>query len=132
MLQPIDTDPRRRACREFAAGLRRELTRRGLTQAQLARAVGTHRDNISGYCTGRSFPRASLLARISRALDCRVDELVPSLALPGAAAASAPSGKVSAALQPDGKARVRIDARVPPDVAAQILTLLAPYTGAPA
>jgi transcriptional regulator with XRE-family HTH domain len=129
MLQPTEIDPRRRACEELAQGLRRELARRGLTQARLARAVGTHRDNISGYCAGQSFPRAALLRRIAQALDCPVEELVPSLAGRSGAHAAASPGTLSAALEADGAALVRIDARVPPEVAAQLLTLLAPYLG---
>lgn len=130
MLEPIESDPRRRACRDLAQGLRRELERRGLSQAQLARAVGTHRDNISGYCAGQSFPRAPLLERIARALDCRVEDLVPSLARPRGAAGAAPQGGLSAALEPDGTTLVRIETRVPVAVAAQVLALLAPHAGA--
>lgn len=131
MVDPVAADPRRRACDELAGALRLRLAEQGMSQAQLARAVGTHRDNISGYCAGRNFPRGALLARIALALGCRVEDLVPSLAGPARDAAAPEPGRFSAALTPDGTALVQIDLRVPAEVAAQLLALVAPYAAGP-
>lgn len=128
MLPMIETEPRRCACRDLATGLRGSW--RGLSQAQLAGAVGTHRDTISGDCAGQRFARAALLERIARALDCPVEALVPSLARPPRPAPGAAASGFSAGLQPDGTTLVRLEAQVPAAVAAKILALLASHGGA--
>lgn len=51
---------------EVARRVRDAVARSGLSQEQLARAIGTSRPRLSTYCTGRVTPSAALLLRIER------------------------------------------------------------------
>lgn len=47
----------------------------GITQDQLAEKLGVDRSTVAKWELGKSYPRTSLLPRISEVLGCTVDEL---------------------------------------------------------
>lgn len=65
------------ARRHFAEQLRQLLQKRGLTQAELARAAGVSKDAISTYMTHRSLPSEGSLTKIARVLRVDPDLLLP-------------------------------------------------------
>jgi transcriptional regulator with XRE-family HTH domain len=60
----------------FGERLRETRERRGLTQEQLAAAVGTHGPKISAYEKGQTLPGLEKAARLATALEVGLDELV--------------------------------------------------------
>lgn len=48
----------------------------GMSQAKLAKAVGVTDAAVCQWETGKQLPRAALLPRIAKALNCTVDELL--------------------------------------------------------
>ena len=60
----------------FAENLRRARERQGLTPSELARAIGTTRQNIYSWETGRTSPALDVLPLLSDALGCSVDDLL--------------------------------------------------------
>lgn len=60
----------------LAANLRFVRQRRGLTQGQLARLCGVPRSTIANLETGASNPTLSVLARLGRALQLSLEELL--------------------------------------------------------
>lgn len=61
------TDADRRDREAVAERVRAALARSGLTQAELAAAVGTSASRLSTYATGKVVPSAAMLLRIERA-----------------------------------------------------------------
>lgn len=49
---------------------------RGITQAQLAEAVGCLQKDISRYENGARNPKYQILSKIANALNCRVEDLI--------------------------------------------------------
>lgn len=52
------------------------LTRKGMTQADLAEKVGTTTVSVSRYITGSRIPKATMLQAIANALECDVGMLL--------------------------------------------------------
>lgn len=50
----------------------------GITQDQLAEKLGVDRSTVAKWELGKSYPRTSLLPKISEILGCTVDELFKS------------------------------------------------------
>ncbi len=48
----------------------------GLTQQQLANAVGVIKNTISAYETGQRFPRRDTLDKLAAALNCEPKDLI--------------------------------------------------------
>lgn len=48
----------------------------GLTQNQLAAAMGVNRTAISKWETGKALPRTDKLKSLAKALNCSIDELL--------------------------------------------------------
>ena len=71
--------------REFAKRLQAELKDRGWSQSDLARKMfgqtkgggAKGRDNVSGYCLGRSLPTARHLKMLCDALGAKESDLIP-------------------------------------------------------
>lgn len=61
---------------DFAARLRRKRRLVGLTQAELAKAVGTHQPTVSAWESAAELPSRDLLLRLAEVLGERVDWLV--------------------------------------------------------
>jgi transcriptional regulator with XRE-family HTH domain len=59
-----------------AATLKRLRERRGLTQAELAAAIGVHRVTVATWETGRFRPSVDMLPRLAKLLDVDVAELL--------------------------------------------------------
>lgn len=65
--------PRKTGC---TSPITRARMRAGLTQAQLADAIGQRQKDISRWERGVYAPRADVLLRISAALGCRIEDLL--------------------------------------------------------
>ena len=61
--------------REFGYALRSMMRKKWINQEDLAKSVGTSQTMISHYMTGRSIPGGMMLRKISKVLDCSMDEL---------------------------------------------------------
>ena len=51
-------------------------TARGITQEQLAVKIDVDRSTIAKWETGKALPRAELLPKLARALNCSIDNLL--------------------------------------------------------
>ncbi len=60
---------------EFGARLRAARDRRGMTQAQLAEAIGAYPSQISNYENGEKVPEGETMVALADALDVSLDEL---------------------------------------------------------
>lgn len=60
--------------KEFAYRLRSLMGRKWITQEQLAETVGLTQVMISKYVRGEAIPSAIVLRKISKALDCSMDD----------------------------------------------------------
>lgn len=60
--------------KEFAYRLRSLMGRKWITQEQLAETVGLTQAMISRYVRGEAIPSAIVLRKISKALDCSMDD----------------------------------------------------------
>lgn len=56
--------------------LREIRKEKGLTQESLARATSIKRTSIANYETGYREPNIGALRKLSKALDCTIDELI--------------------------------------------------------
>ena len=65
--------PRQRGNESALASMRMAA---GMTQGQLAEAVGCQQKDISRWECGYHLPSAATLAKIAKALGCTMDELV--------------------------------------------------------
>lgn len=52
----------------FPDRLKMTLFRKGMSQVDLAEAVGVRKQTISSYCQGRCFPRIDMIEKIANAL----------------------------------------------------------------
>ena len=75
------TNTRLRASEELKAEFARRLLKRlaevQMTQSDLARRIGVSKDAISTYARRRSLPAPPTLRRISTALGCKPEDLLP-------------------------------------------------------
>ena len=60
--------------KDFGLKLKEIRSRNGITQTQLAEAVGIDPKHISHIETGRSFPKADLIEKFANALDIEYSE----------------------------------------------------------
>ena len=51
-------------------------TRLGITQEELAAVIEVDRSTIAKWETGKALPRAELLPKLARALNCSIDNLL--------------------------------------------------------
>lgn len=65
-----------RVLRSFAFRLQRQMTLRGITQADLSDATGISQPTISNYINCRKSPDIVKLTLIARALCCPIEELL--------------------------------------------------------
>lgn len=61
--------------KEFGYALRSMMRRRFVTQEELAKSIGTSQTMVSHYMTGRHIPNGIILRKISKVLNCSIDEL---------------------------------------------------------
>lgn len=61
---------------EFGRRLNRALWKRGLTQEELATAVGISRQSLGKYLAGKATPSVQAVTKLSRVLNCPVSDLV--------------------------------------------------------
>lgn len=54
----------------------RQRIARGITQAQLAEAIGCLQKDISRYENGTYVPKPHMLAKIAKALECTMEDLI--------------------------------------------------------
>lgn len=62
-------------------GFKNAREKRGMTQQEAARALGTDQSTVCLWETGKTKPRASLLPRIAEVYECTIDELLSPAAL---------------------------------------------------
>ena len=65
-----------RACMRIGDNIARYLNRAGMTQRMLADQVGITEGSISKYISGERAPRAPVLYKISRVLNCTMEDLM--------------------------------------------------------
>lgn len=76
--ESIEISNRKSSKEEFAKKLYERMTAKGWTQSQLARYSGLNRDAVSTYVRARSLPSPENLAKMSKVLDCKPEELLPN------------------------------------------------------
>ncbi len=59
----------------FLSGLRSARKAADISQADLARALGTSRESISAWESGKYWPSASVLPMLAEACRCRIEDL---------------------------------------------------------
>lgn len=112
----------------FGAKLDRILREKGWNQSDLARQASRHlpegkkfrRDNVSNYVTGRALPSPLSLDAMARALRMRPEDLLPERA----ATDRAPDTPIGLSDAGGGQANLRLDVRLPWDVALKVLDLV--------
>ena len=62
--------------RSFKSRLHKLMTHRRISQEELAEKIGTSQTMISHYITGRSVPGIVIAAKIARALNCSIEDLL--------------------------------------------------------
>ena len=60
------------------SGFKRARERNGMTQQQLANALGLDQSTVCLWETGKTLPRGKMLARVASICNCTVDELLTS------------------------------------------------------
>mgnify|MGYP002857294177 CR=1 FL=1 len=60
----------------IAISIKAARKRKNMTQCQLAKEVGVHQTNVVAWERGKWSPTAQRLLKLSRILDCSVDELL--------------------------------------------------------
>lgn len=107
--------------REVGRRIEERLKTLDMSQAELARAVGTSRDSANKWVHGRSVPRRPMLAKIARAVGCEEDDLLPATAQ-----------ERSDVTEPDftlqfiggGRCRVRMDRVLPVSIGTKIADMV--------
>lgn len=61
---------------EFSQRLDNSIVAKGITQNELAEAVGVSPMTISRYINGRAWPDAYLVVKISKVLECSIESLI--------------------------------------------------------
>lgn len=61
---------------DISNNIKRLRSSRGMSQAQLAEAVGVTRQTVSNWEKGISYPDARMLEQLANALRCQMDELL--------------------------------------------------------
>jgi transcriptional regulator with XRE-family HTH domain len=74
--------PAAAATMTLGARIRERRRANRMSAAELAGAVGMHRNSILSYETDRSSPTAGTLARLAESLECTIDELIDGFAPP--------------------------------------------------
>lgn len=125
--------------RTFAQKLQELMTRKGLSQSDLARAVwGTYRDSrdfevarnrdrISQYVKGKSIPEPSNLLKLAEALGVTPEELAPDITADAVDAEEAAVSMRMVEGHPD-KTVLRINTVTSFETAAEIIALLSRTT----
>jgi transcriptional regulator with XRE-family HTH domain len=103
---------------EFADNLKRLLNKKEMRQSDLAKATGLGRDSISNYFNGKTIPNPENLLRLSDALGCTPEDLLP----PSLVVNHPPILKIERVS--DGLMRVRILQDVTADQALAIIKIL--------
>lgn len=57
-------------------GIRDYRIQHNLSQVDLARIVGVERSTVSKWETGEAKPRADMLVKLAKALNCKVDDFL--------------------------------------------------------
>lgn len=111
------------AAREwFSRALRERLRDLSMAQSDLARKMGTSRDNVSGWARGETWPRPDMLEKIAQALDCKIEDLVPPemIKSPNVQAL----GYEAIYNQRTGRIRIRMDMELPAGLGLKIYELV--------
>ena len=107
--------------RYLAERLRRRLIEIGINQSDLARKMGTSRDNVSGWAGATSFPRPAMIEKLAEALGSKVEDLVPPELIDKACSGDTTFQLV---IGKDGTSKVRMEAELPAEAAIAIYNIL--------
>lgn len=117
--------------RQLARNLQRALAERGWSGAELARRAQMYtpkgsfgRDSVSKYLRERTLPNATHLSAMAQALGIEPDELLPNTMAVRLASRPAAEPSVSLETAKNGTAHLRVNERVPIDVALEVVRLI--------
>lgn len=108
---------------EFGRRLHQLLLKKGMRQADLARAAGVKRDAISSYINGKALPEALNLRKIAEALGMEDQDLLPDTMRAAPDSGLVPLAIRTSASEP-GRAWLTINQPVSTNVALKIAALL--------
>ena len=108
---------------QFARNLYRRLLEMGWNQSDLARAADIGRDRISVYVRGLTFPEPVTLQKIADALDCKPEDLAPSIT-EQAIADELPAVELRQSLANPQRAWLRVNREVTFATAAKVIAIL--------
>lgn len=108
---------------EFGRRVYAALLKRGMRQADLARASGLARDSISSYVRGRALPDPENLQALAKALNVEMTDLLPENQYK-AIAADPPAFELKASVSNPEMTWIRVNTTVPSPIAAKIYELL--------
>ena len=110
---------------EFAARLYYFMNKKGWNQSQLARQAGMHRDNISRYMKAGHMPNREGAEALARVLETDLSVLIPGQTARTTGNVEMPEGANITPADEHGWVRLKMNQRVPQQVAFKILGLLA-------
>lgn len=110
--------------KEFGRRLFQRMLAKNWNQSDLARAAKLGRDAISTYIRGRSLPEPVSAKHLADALNCSVDDLYPRAGEPLVSERNAPLMELRQLPDDPGMAHLRIDRKIPIEIAAKIVNLL--------
>jgi transcriptional regulator with XRE-family HTH domain len=117
--------PKHLSKQEFARRLfKMMMTAKGLIQADLARATGLSRNNISTYIRGQCFPTQRSLELLASALNCTADELLPNVRESALRAETQPDMSLQSSVADPNRSWLTVNRLVTTSVAIKIMALL--------
>lgn len=108
---------------QFARNLYRRILELGWNQSDLARAADIGRDRVSVYVRGLTFPEPVMLAKLADALDCKPEDLAPSIS-ESAIADELPAVELRQSLANPQRAWLRVNREVTFATAAKVISIL--------
>lgn len=66
----------RKFCEKIGENLRRIMKEKNITQEELSYRTGIAQPSISRYLNGKTMPTVRPIHKITRAIECTVDELI--------------------------------------------------------
>ena len=111
------------ALKEFGRRLQNRLVAKGWNQSDLARTARLGRDSISTYVNGKTLPTPLALKKLTDALGCSVDSLLPPALI--AEKDREPSAwELTHVAGEPGMARLAINCLVPTALALKVISLI--------
>jgi transcriptional regulator with XRE-family HTH domain len=122
-LPNVTSAPKEVQKHQFARNLYRRLLELGWNQSDLARAADIGRDRVSVYVRGITFPEPVTLQKIADALECKAEDLAPSIT-EAAIADELPAVELRQSLANPQRAWLRVNREVTFATAAKVIAIL--------